>query len=112
MNDECSSFRFHHSSFLFMSYAHRITGKKKIKLKDFNPDHDAGLTREEAEAKTAKLGAEMQKLQELLYAAGAQSVLIVLQGRWVGHPLWVQLRTRGCQSPQSQHCSCSNSSPT
>ena len=81
MNDECSSFRFHHSSFLFMSYAHRITGKKKIKLKDFDPDHDAGLTREEAEAKTAKLGEEMQKLQELLYAAGAQSVLIVLQGR-------------------------------
>ena len=81
MNDECSSFRLHHSSFLFMSYAHPITGKKKIKLKDFDPDHDAGLTREEAEAKTAKLAVEMTKLQELLYAAGEQSVLIVLQGR-------------------------------
>ena len=64
-----------------MSYAHRITGKKKIKLKDFDPDDNAGLTREQAEAKTAKLCAELTELQTLLYATGEQSVLIVLQGR-------------------------------
>ena len=64
-----------------MSYTFRITGKKKIKLKDFDPNHDAGLTREEAEAKTVTLCDEMKKLQELLYAASDHSVLIVLQGR-------------------------------
>lgn len=64
-----------------MSYAHRITGKKKIKLKHFDPDDNAGLTREQAEAKTAKLCAELTELQTLLYATGEQSVLIVLQGR-------------------------------
>ncbi len=64
-----------------MSYAFRITGKKKIKLKNFDPDYDAGLTRAEVEAKTAALCDELQKLQELLYAAGDHSVLIVLQGR-------------------------------
>ncbi len=64
-----------------MSYTFRITGKKKIKLKDFDANHDAGLTREEADAKTAELCDEMTKLQELLYAASDHSVLIVLQGR-------------------------------
>ncbi len=64
-----------------MTYAFQVTGKKKIKLKHFDPAHDAGLTREEAEAKTAKLCAELTELQTLLYAAGDKSVLIVLQGR-------------------------------
>ena len=64
-----------------MSYTFRITGKKKIKLKDFDANHDAGLTREEADAKTAALCGEMMELQELLYAASDHSVLIVLQGR-------------------------------
>ncbi|HEX4948237.1 MAG TPA: PPK2 family polyphosphate kinase [Blastocatellia bacterium] len=64
-----------------MTYTFRITGKKKIKLKRFDPDFDAGLTREEAEARTAQLCQEMMELQELLYAASDHSVLIVLQGR-------------------------------
>ncbi len=62
-------------------YTHRITGKKKIKLKDFDPDDHAGLTREEAEKKVEELCAELTELQTLLYAAGDKSVLIVLQGR-------------------------------
>ncbi len=64
-----------------MTYTFRTTGKKKIKLKHFDANHDAGLTREEADAKTAELCSEMTKLQELLYAASDHSVLIVLQGR-------------------------------
>jgi PPK2 family polyphosphate:nucleotide phosphotransferase len=64
-----------------MSYAHKLTGAKSIKLKDIDPQYDAGLKREEGEAKLAKLSAELTKLQELLYAAGQHSVLIVLQGR-------------------------------
>lgn len=64
-----------------MSYAFRITGKKQIKLKQFDPDFDGGLTREAAEAQTKILCDELMELQELLYAASDHAVLIVLQGR-------------------------------
>ncbi|MBI1760958.1 MAG: polyphosphate kinase 2 family protein [Acidobacteria bacterium] len=64
-----------------MTYAHKLTGAKPIKLKDIDPDFDAGLKREEGEARLAKLSAALTRLQELLYAAGQHSVLIVLQGR-------------------------------
>jgi PPK2 family polyphosphate:nucleotide phosphotransferase len=64
-----------------MPYAHRITGNHPIKLSDFDPDDDTGLKREDGEAKLDKLSQELTRLQELLYAASDQSVLIVLQGR-------------------------------
>jgi PPK2 family polyphosphate:nucleotide phosphotransferase len=64
-----------------MPYAHKITGNHPIKLSDFDPDDDAGLKREDGEAKLDKLSRELTRLQELLYAASDQSMLIVLQGR-------------------------------
>jgi len=64
-----------------MGYAHRLEGKHRIKLEDFDPREDAGLNRKEAEKKTARLIEELVELQELLYAVQLQSVLIVLQGR-------------------------------
>lgn len=64
-----------------MSYAHKLTQPQILKLKDFDPSDDAGLKREEGEARLAKLSAELTRLQELLYAAGQHSVLVVLQGR-------------------------------
>jgi PPK2 family polyphosphate:nucleotide phosphotransferase len=64
-----------------MPYAHKITGDHPIKLSDFDPNDDAGLKREDGEAKLDKLSRELTRLQELLYAASDQSVLIVLQGR-------------------------------
>lgn len=64
-----------------MAYAHRLEGERRIKLEDFDPAEDAGLKREHAEKKTAELIEELIELQELLYAARRQSVLIVLQGR-------------------------------
>lgn len=64
-----------------MLYAHKITGGHPIKLHDFDPEYDAGLNREKGEEKLEKLSAELTRLQELLYAAGQHSVLIVLQGR-------------------------------
>jgi PPK2 family polyphosphate:nucleotide phosphotransferase len=63
-----------------MSYAHKITGSKKIRLKNFDPEDDGGLQREEAEVQLAKLIDELVELQEILYAASQMSVLIVLQG--------------------------------
>jgi PPK2 family polyphosphate:nucleotide phosphotransferase len=63
-----------------MGYAHRVEGDR-IKLEDFDPADDAGLKRAWAEKKTAELVEELIELQELLYAARRQSLLIILQGR-------------------------------
>jgi len=67
-----------------MGYAHRLEGDRRIKLEDFDPAEDAGLKREQAEKKTAELIEELTKLQELLYAARQQSLLIILQARDTG----------------------------
>ena len=64
-----------------MGYAHRLEGDRRIKLEDFDPADDAGLKREQAEKKTAELIEELVELQELLYAARRQTLLIILQGR-------------------------------
>jgi len=64
-----------------MSYAHRLEGKRRLRLKDLDAGEDAGLERGEAEAKTARLIEELVELQELLYAVRMQSLLVVLQGR-------------------------------
>jgi PPK2 family polyphosphate:nucleotide phosphotransferase len=64
-----------------MGYAHRLEGKHKIKLEDFDAGAAAGLKRKEGEEQTARLIEELVELQELLYAVRQQSVLVVLQGR-------------------------------
>ncbi|HEX9003535.1 MAG TPA: polyphosphate kinase 2 family protein, partial [Blastocatellia bacterium] len=64
-----------------MPYLQKLTGAQPIKLRDFDPEFDAGLNKQEGEEKLQKLSAELTRLQELLYAAGQHSVLIVLQGR-------------------------------
>lgn len=62
--------------------AHRIDKPgKKIDLGEIDSDHKGGVTREEADGRFAKLAAELEELQELLYAAGENSLLVVLQGR-------------------------------
>jgi PPK2 family polyphosphate:nucleotide phosphotransferase len=63
-----------------MGYAHRLEGERRIRLKDFDPAEKAGLKREEGEKKTAEIVEELSELQELLYAAQDQSVLVILQG--------------------------------
>ncbi len=64
-----------------MAYALRLEGEHRIKLKDIDPREDAGLKHAEAETKTAQLIDELIELQELLYAARLQSLLVILQGR-------------------------------
>jgi PPK2 family polyphosphate:nucleotide phosphotransferase len=64
-----------------VGYAHRVEGDRRIKLEDFDPDEDGGLKKEKGERKTAEINEELIELQELLYAARLQSVLIILQGR-------------------------------
>lgn len=64
-----------------MAYAHKLTGTHPIKLSNLDPEEDGGLDKVTGEEKLKHLSGELTRLQELLYAAGQHSVLIVLQGR-------------------------------
>src|SRR5262245_26832854 len=63
-----------------MPYTFKIAPGKAVKLKDYDPEYDAGLDKERGSAKFAELNAALDALQEELYAAGMHSVLMVLQG--------------------------------
>lgn len=63
-----------------MAYVTRVTGDKRIRLRDVDPGEDGGLTRRQAEGRLAKLNAELLELQELMYAAERDAVLVILQG--------------------------------
>jgi PPK2 family polyphosphate:nucleotide phosphotransferase len=61
-------------------YAHRVAGGERVDLADFDPGATAGLDRPAAAERLDALGAELDELQELLYAAGQHALLVVLQG--------------------------------
>lgn len=63
-----------------MEYAFKLDGREKIKLEDYEPRFSANLKKAEAIEPFEKFSAELGELQELLYAAGYNGVLIVLQG--------------------------------
>ncbi len=64
-----------------MNYAVKVDGNTRHILDEVDPGMDGGLEKEAGQTRFAELGEELRELQELLYAAGDQSVLIVLQGR-------------------------------
>jgi PPK2 family polyphosphate:nucleotide phosphotransferase len=64
-----------------MAYAHKLTGTHPVKLSNYDPEEDGGLDKVTGEEKLTHLSGELTRLQELLYAAGQHSILIVLQGR-------------------------------
>jgi PPK2 family polyphosphate:nucleotide phosphotransferase len=55
-------------------------GTGQFRLDDLDPEFTAGLERDEAEKRLEEIGLELGRMQELLYAAGQQSLLIILQG--------------------------------
>jgi len=63
-----------------MAYAVRIQPGKKVRLNDIDPNANGGLDRKEGEELHASLARELGDLQDLLYAAGTHSLLVVLQG--------------------------------
>jgi PPK2 family polyphosphate:nucleotide phosphotransferase len=63
-----------------MSHAFKVAAGKKVKLSDYDPDLDGGLSNEEGRAQFATLRAKLGQLQEELYAAGQNSLLMILQG--------------------------------
>ena len=63
-----------------MSEIIRCDGKTKIKLADIDTGATGKMTKDKADARLEKIGAELQELQDLLYAAQETPFLIVLQG--------------------------------
>lgn len=64
-----------------MPYAWTVDPGSKVKLDDYDPDHNEGLDKEQGRAKLAELATEIEELQELMYAAGQTALLCVFQGR-------------------------------
>jgi PPK2 family polyphosphate:nucleotide phosphotransferase len=63
-----------------MKLAAKIKQGEKVKLEDYDPDFTAGISQEEAGNRFVELSQELGDLQEMLYSAGRNAVLIVLQG--------------------------------
>ena len=61
-------------------YAIKVKPDKKFHLAEIETNTSAGLTKETASEKLTPLGEELNRLQELLYAAGTHSLLVILQG--------------------------------
>jgi len=64
-----------------MPYAHRLDHGRPARLRHIDPDERAGLDKEKGEQRTEKLAREMSELLDLLYFAGQNGLLLVLQGR-------------------------------
>jgi len=62
-----------------MAYAFKVKPGNKVSLKDYDPDSDSGLSKEEGKARFGKLEAELDEIQEELYAAGKNSLLLIFQ---------------------------------
>ncbi|MCW1968180.1 MAG: polyphosphate kinase 2 family protein [Anaerolineae bacterium] len=65
---------------------YRIRPHTKVNLKDFDPNDASEFNgnKEDGKKRLAKLNAEIESLQELLYAEGKRKVLIVLQAMDTG----------------------------
>lgn len=63
-----------------MSADWRIAAPRRVRLADYDPRATGGLSAEQTQQELATLLPRLAELQDLLYGAGQQSVLIVLQG--------------------------------
>jgi PPK2 family polyphosphate:nucleotide phosphotransferase len=63
-----------------MDHAFKVASGKKVRLADYDPNANGGMSKEEGLSQLGKLTAELGELQEELYAAGQHSVLLILQG--------------------------------
>ena len=63
-----------------LQYSWRLNDHERVSLKDYDPDRNGRLRKEESEPLFDRLNQRIGELQELLYAAGSHAVLVVLQG--------------------------------
>ena len=63
-----------------MAHATIIDGSRFVPLDSIDPADDGGLTQQAAEERLAPLSRELLELQQLMYAAETNGVLVILQG--------------------------------
>ena len=63
-----------------MDLVTKVEPGKRVSLADYDPGDTFGFTEKKADKRLKELSAELGKLQETLYAARENSVLIILQG--------------------------------
>lgn len=63
-----------------MPLVHRVEPGKNVHLTEIDPGDTHGVSRQDANERLDGQEAELSHLQEVLYASGAKSILIVLQG--------------------------------
>jgi PPK2 family polyphosphate:nucleotide phosphotransferase len=63
-----------------VGYATRVDGDGPFQLDRIDPGDHGGLDESEAEQRLAELTAELRELQELMFAAETNGILVVLQG--------------------------------
>ena len=63
-----------------MGNATRVEGDGSIQLGEIDPSEDGGLDESEAERRLAELTTELRELQELMFAAETNGILVILQG--------------------------------
>lgn len=63
-----------------MSFVHTVKPDQKVRLASIDPSDTHGIAPHDGTALSTQLETQLAGLQETLYAAGANSILIVLQG--------------------------------
>jgi PPK2 family polyphosphate:nucleotide phosphotransferase len=63
-----------------MPHAHRVKPGSRVHLKDYDARETSGVEKEEGQARFTELNGELDAIQEEMYAAGRNSVLMILQG--------------------------------
>ncbi len=63
-----------------MGYATRVEGEGSFRLAGIDPSEDEGLDESDAEQRLEELTAELRELQELMFAAETNGILVILQG--------------------------------
>jgi PPK2 family polyphosphate:nucleotide phosphotransferase len=63
-----------------MPHAFRVAPGTKVRLEDHDPDETSGLNKQKGVERFTELNEELDALQEEMYAADVNSVLMILQG--------------------------------
>jgi PPK2 family polyphosphate:nucleotide phosphotransferase len=72
----------------------------KVRLDDISPEPPRGITKEKARSRFAALGDELFQLQDEMFAAKVNSVLVVLQGRDTAGKDGAIKHVAGCLNPR------------